>query len=199
LFEAKGESIFNRQLAPAIRVRRGPYVFGAGQLRNKFRFTGGGPLMKRLMYVWRCFMFAFPLLLLLLVGAELHGQGKQDEATREELKKEVAVLKELLRWQGAYQTDDGHSLTVTGDRWTTKSSGGEVYSGKIKILEVREKLTVADLLVEEGPTKGKTIKAIHRVDGDTLHYCGTYDLERPTEFKSGDGAPQYYAWKRIKK
>jgi uncharacterized protein (TIGR03067 family) len=128
-----------------------------------------------------------------------HGQGKPDEPTREELKKEVAALKELLRWQGAYQIADGGSLTVTGDCWTTKASWGDVYSGKIKIIEVREKLTVADLLVEEGATKGQTVKAILHIDGDTLHYCGTYDLERPTEFKSGDGDPQHYAWKRIKK
>jgi len=68
----------------------------------------------------------------------------------------------------------------------------------IKIIEVREKLTLADLLVEEGATKGKTAKAIFRVDGDTLHYCGTYNLDRPTEFK-GDSDPYYYAWKRVKK
>jgi uncharacterized protein (TIGR03067 family) len=111
---------------------------------------------------------------------------------------ELAAKKELARWEGDYQTDDGGSFTVKGDRWTMKGPGSEGYAGKIKILEVRDKLTVADLLVEEGETKGKTVKAIFRLEGETLHYCGTYDLERPTEFK-GDVDPVSYVWKRVKK
>jgi uncharacterized protein (TIGR03067 family) len=111
---------------------------------------------------------------------------------------ELAAKKELAKWEGDYQTDDGGSFTVKGDRWTMKGPGSEGYSGKIKILDVREKVTLADLLVEEGETKGKTVKAIFRLEGETLHYCGTYDLERPTEFK-GDSDPYYYAWKRVKK
>jgi uncharacterized protein (TIGR03067 family) len=59
-------------------------------------------------------------------------------------------------------------------------------------------LTVVDLVVEEGATKGKTVKAIFRLDGDTLHYCGTYDLDCPTEFQ-GDSDPYYRAWKRVKR
>jgi uncharacterized protein (TIGR03067 family) len=126
----------------------------------------------------------------------LNGQDKRDEPTREELKKEIAALKELLGWQGAYKTDDGYWFTVTGETWT---GGGEAdYSGKIKIIEVRENLTVADLLVEKGPTKGKTCKAIFHLEGDTLHYCGTYGMDRPTEFKGNTRDPIYYAWKRVK-
>src|SRR5262249_23433838 len=109
----------------------------------------------------------------------------------------VAIKKELAKWEGDYVVDGGGSFTVKGDRWTMKAPGEEGYSGKVKILEVREGLTVADLVVEEGTTKGKTVKAIFRLDGDTLHYCGTYDLDRPSEFK-GDSDPYYYAWKRVK-
>jgi uncharacterized protein (TIGR03067 family) len=110
----------------------------------------------------------------------------------------AAIKKELAKWEGDYVLDGGGSFTVKGDRWTMKGAGEEGYSGKIKILEVREKLTVADLVVEEGATKGRTVKAIFRLDGDTLHYCGTYDLDRPNEF-AGDSDPYYYAWKRVKK
>ncbi|QEL19577.1 hypothetical protein [Limnoglobus roseus] len=110
---------------------------------------------------------------------------------------EAAAKKELAKWAGDYQLDDGGSFTVKGDRWTMKGPGAEGYSGKIKVIDVGDKMTSADLLVEEGETKGKAVKAIFRLEGETLHYCGTYDLERPTEFK-GDSDPYYYAWKRAK-
>ena len=154
--------------------------------------------MKCLVDLSKCFPFGLALLLLGLPRADLHGQGKPGEPSREELKQEVAALRELLRWQGAYESAGGSSFTVTGESWTWKLPAAEGHSGKIKIIEVREKLTLADLLVEEGSTKGQTVKAIFRVDGDTLHYCGTYVLDRPTEFK-GDTDPYYVAWKRAKK
>ena len=68
-------------------------------------------------------------------------------------------------------------------------------SGKLKVIDISEKLTLVDLLVDEGETKGKTCKMILRLEGDTLHYCGTYNEARPTEFKSAD-ENVYYAWKR---
>ena len=55
-----------------------------------------------------------------------------------------------------------------------------------------------DLLVEEGDVKGQTFKAIFRVDGDKLEYCGTYGDARPVEFKS-EGECYYVPWKRAKK
>jgi len=52
-------------------------------------------------------------------------------------------------------------------------------------------------VVEAGPTKGHTAKVIFRIDGDTLHYCGTYDAASPTDFKTV-GNNVYIAWKRGK-
>ena len=43
------------------------------------------------------------------------------------------------------------------------------------------------MLVDEGNTRGRTVRAIFRLEGDTLSYCGTYDLPRPTEFVTGEG------------
>jgi len=76
-----------------------------------------------------------------------------------------------------------------------------VYSNIIQIVEVREQMTRADLLVglDNHPRKGQTVKAIFRLDGDTLHYCGTYDLPRPTAFVKGRADPYYVEWKRVKK
>jgi uncharacterized protein (TIGR03067 family) len=155
--------------------------------------------MKNLVHVSKSFVFVLALLLVWLSQAEVQGQGKTDELTREELKKEVAALRELLRWQGAFQNNDGVTFYLTGERWTIVgmgNPGGD--SGRIKIVEVREKLTLADLVVEEGLLKGKTIKAIFHLDGDTLHFCGAvYAAERPTEFK-GHRDPYYYMWTRTR-
>ena len=45
----------------------------------------------------------------------------------------------------------------------------------------------ADMLVESGPTQGQTCRAIYRLDGDRLRYCGTYSATRATEFKAVAG------------
>ena len=54
------------------------------------------------------------------------------------------------------------------------------------------------LVTEEGETQGALVKAIVRVEGDTLHYCGTFGEVRPTEFKASDGYA-CYTLKRAKK
>jgi len=41
-------------------------------------------------------------------------------------------------------------------------------------------------------------RAIFRLDGDTLHYCGTYGSVRPTQFRTSSNE-FYVAWKRVKK
>jgi hypothetical protein len=54
-------------------------------------------------------------------------------------------------------------------------------------------MVLADLHVPDN----RVVKAIFRLDGDVLHYCGTYDLPRPTEFVQR-GDPYYVAWQREK-
>jgi uncharacterized protein (TIGR03067 family) len=109
-------------------------------------------------------------------------------------------VRELQRWQGVYRIPDGTTLTVSCDRWTwtrndaTKSS----FTGQIKILDVRDQMTLADLIVEEGTTKGEIAKAIFRLEGNTLHYCGTYNTDRPTEFKgTAESNPVYLKWQHV--
>jgi uncharacterized protein (TIGR03067 family) len=111
---------------------------------------------------------------------------------------DAAAKKELAKWEGSWETGDGEKMTIKGDRWTSSAPGFGPISGKLKVIEIREKLTLVDLLVEEGETKGRTCKMILRIEGDTLHYCGTYNEARPTEFKTVD-ENVYYAWKRTQK
>ena len=113
---------------------------------------------------------------------------------------DVSVRKELAKWEGDWETGHGATLTIKGDRWTSSAPGSAVVFGKLKVIEIRPTLTLADLVVEEGETKGQTCKMILRLEGDTLHECGTYSEARPTEFKSTyENQNVCYAWKRTRK
>ena len=81
------------------------------------------------------------------------------------------------------------------------SSGTPTYgpgSGTITIVEVGDKVTLADLVNDEGPLKGGTALAIFRRDGETLHACWSYTTTRPTEFKN-EGNNFRFTFKRVKK
>ena len=110
----------------------------------------------------------------------------------------VAAKKELAKWEGTWEGEAGEKMTFKGDRWTSGTPTFGPVSGKVEVVEVRDKLTLVDLLTEEGETKGARVKAIVRVEGDTFHYCGTYGEVRPTEFKVS-AKNVYYALKRAKK
>jgi uncharacterized protein (TIGR03067 family) len=112
----------------------------------------------------------------------------------------AAAKTELAKWAGAWEESRGTTLYINGDRWSWTTKGAKpTYGNTIRIVAVQEKMTLADMVVgEEGPRKGKVVKAIFRLDGNTLHYCGTYDLPRPTAFVQGRGDPYYVDWKRIK-
>ncbi len=110
---------------------------------------------------------------------------------------EAAAKKELAKWEGYWETDADYKLTIKADRWNSSAPSFGLVSGKLKVIEIREKLTLVDLLIEEGVNKGKTVKMILRLEGDTLHYCGTYNEAHPTEFKS-IGENVYYAYKRAR-
>jgi uncharacterized protein (TIGR03067 family) len=113
----------------------------------------------------------------------------------------VAAKNELATWEGIWEERGGTTLFIKGDRWSWTTKGMKpTYRNIIRIVQVQERMTLADLLVgEPGPSNGRTVKAIFRLDGDTLHYCGTYDLPRPTAFVKGGRDPYYFEWKRVKK
>jgi hypothetical protein len=112
----------------------------------------------------------------------------------------AAAKKELSRWEGEWYGNGNDSLLIKGDRWLWGHGQVDYQQAKmnqIKIVEVGEKATAADLLVVDGETTVRVCRAILRLEGDTLQYCGTYDPVRPTEFKSA-GNHVYVAWKRGK-
>lgn len=114
---------------------------------------------------------------------------------------EPRELRELRRWQGVFQGPNGWKLTIDDDDWSfTTNDPNTAASGTFMNLEITNQWTQADLIVEAGTEKGKTIKAIFRLEGDTLRYCGTLTGKRPTEFvESGANDQIFVAWKRVKR
>lgn len=130
--------------------------------------------------------------------------GADDAEVRRRAEQVVGAIrrnlgkKELARWEGSWVGDPGVYMTIKGDRFTSGTPTVGARNGSITAVEVGEKVVRVDMLVEEGDTKGQTFRAIFRLDGDTLHSCGTYAAVRPGEFKSG-GENYYIPWKRAKK
>jgi uncharacterized protein (TIGR03067 family) len=112
--------------------------------------------------------------------------------------KDAAAKKELAKWEGDWEGDPGVFMTIKGDRFTSRAPGIGPRNGTLKIIEVGEKVTQVDLLIDEGDVKGQSCKAIFRLNGETLEYCVTQGETRPVEF-GGDDANCYIPWKRAKK
>jgi uncharacterized protein (TIGR03067 family) len=113
--------------------------------------------------------------------------------------REIALQKELAKFEGEWESGD-QTLIIKRDRWrwgqTGKFTLEEFDANRVRIVDAGERTTAVDLLVEEGDMKGQVCRAIFRLEGDVLRYCGSYGA-RPTGFDDPSG----YAvdWKRVKK
>jgi uncharacterized protein (TIGR03067 family) len=112
-----------------------------------------------------------------------------------------AAKRELAKWQGEWENELGDKLTIKGDQWSwwswsaANAKSEQLTMHPLKIVEVRDKMTHVLLLSKGIDGKVLTCQAIFHLDGDTLHYCGTYKDGPPPEFATSPGY-QYHAWKR---
>ena len=107
-------------------------------------------------------------------------------------------MRAVAKWAGSWEGDPGVKMTIKGDQFTSSTPSTGPRNGTLKVVEVGEKVIQVDMTVEVGDTKGQTFKAIFRLDGDTLHTCGTYAETRPIDFKTA-GANYYIPWMRVSK
>jgi uncharacterized protein (TIGR03067 family) len=78
-------------------------------------------------------------------------------------------------------------LTIKGDKYTL-DEGKEKRSGTFK-LDASKAPRRLDIVSDAGPNKGKTLKAIYKIEGDTFTYCvAGPGKDRPTEFSSKEGS-----------
>jgi hypothetical protein len=110
-----------------------------------------------------------------------------------------AILRHFLskELEGMWQSDD-QVLIIKDNHWwwgqIDDLRPAEYDKSRFIVVEVSEKIAKADLWVGLGGRKGQTCKAIFRLDGDTLHYSGSY-RSRPIRFKNGSGYE--VEWKRV--
>ncbi len=91
----------------------------------------------------------------------------------------------------------GMKLTLKGDKYTL-DEGKEKRTGTFKLDATKNPKTL-DIISDAGPNKGKTLKGIYKIEGDTFTYCvAGPDKDRPTEFASKEGGPTLLVNKREK-
>jgi uncharacterized protein (TIGR03067 family) len=94
-----------------------------------------------------------------------------------------------IRWifddKGHWKIDDGGKTTFTGD---------------MKVYTDRTPKAVDSTLTNEGEFKGKIVRAIYKLDGDTLVQCWAVERERPRAFDPKPAAGiNYSVYERMKK
>jgi hypothetical protein len=107
-----------------------------------------------------------------------------------------AAAREIAKWQGEWTHPSYGKLVIHGNRWSSCPKNELEILSTIKIVEVTDEMTHILLLNQAIDGKVRTVQAILRVDGDTLHNCGTIGSVPPTEFENKPGFI-YAQWKRV--
>jgi uncharacterized protein (TIGR03067 family) len=104
-------------------------------------------------------------------------------------KEQPADYVKSIRW---IFDDKGHWKVVEGSK--------SIFTGDMKVYPDRNPKAADSTLTNEGDQKGKIVRAIYELDGDTLKQCWAVDRERPRAFdqKPGPGI-NYSVYKRVKK
>jgi uncharacterized protein (TIGR03067 family) len=128
----------------------------------------------------------------LLVGATSQALG--DDKPQSEL---------LKPFQGTWATDgDGIDAKWIFDGEKLKATvNGTDYTCKVKVDTEAKPNPTLDLAIEEGPeeTKGKTSKAIYKLDGEKLTVCLSIPgKDRPKEFAQVEDESYLFALKKQK-
>ena len=107
-------------------------------------------------------------------------------------------------WVMVSKEEDGRKRTVAGElKYTIGpdriSNANLKEAGDQYKLDADKKPKTIDLVPGDGPEKGKTVKGLYELDGDTLRICLATQatMPRPTEFASSKGV-QILVLKRIK-
>jgi uncharacterized protein (TIGR03067 family) len=132
------------------------------------------------------------LFLVLAVSALIAADTANDDVKKELKKFEGTWVIESFEQDGEKTPADAFKGTklVCKDDTFTMTMPGVTYKGTFKV-DVAKKPKHIDIHFTEGPEKGKNIKGIYEIEGDTYKLCIKMmgDKDRPTEFatKAGSG------------
>jgi uncharacterized protein (TIGR03067 family) len=128
-----------------------------------------------------------------VVGLCLAADAKDDAA-----KKEMDKLKGTWAMTAGEGNGDplppemvkSAKLIVMGDK-ITLNDGNEKHEATYKV-DPTQKPTTIDITPTDGPEKGKVMKGIYMLDGDTLKMClGEAGKDRPAEMASKKGSNSF--------
>jgi uncharacterized protein (TIGR03067 family) len=148
-------------------------------------------------------MRTFATLFSLVTAAALSGLGLLSGATPRALGDDKSQSELLKPFQGTWATD-GEGLDA---KWTFEGEkvkatvNGTDYSCKVKIDTEAKPNPTLDLEIEDGPdeAKGKTSKAIYKLDGEKLTICVSVPgKDRPKEFAQAEDEAYLFNLKKQK-
>jgi uncharacterized protein (TIGR03067 family) len=140
--------------------------------------------------------------MLLALALLLTAEGKDDKA---ELKKFAGT------WQLVSEVMDGKEQPadyvkrirwIFGDNghWKVEDSGKVIFAGVLTVYPDKNPKAADSTLTNEDEHKGKIVRAIYELDGDTLKQCWVVEGERPRAFDPQPGPGiNYSVYKRVKK
>ncbi len=139
----------------------------------------------------------------LLAVVALAGLGLLVSATSQALGDDKSQSELLKPFQGTWATDgDGIDAKWTFDGEKVKATvNGTDYTCKVKVDTEAKPNPTFDLAIEEGPeeAKGKTSKAIYKLDGEKLTLCVSVPgKDRPKEFAQVEDESYLFAMKKQK-
>jgi uncharacterized protein (TIGR03067 family) len=127
---------------------------------------------------------------LLLVGVVFAGVAFAEDSKKDLDKLQGTwVRSQIVRNGKEVPADEfkNAKLTLKGDKYTLDENN-EKRTGTFK-LDASKTPKTLDIISDSGPNKGKTLKGIYKIDGDTFTYCvAGPDKDRPTEFASKEGS-----------
>jgi uncharacterized protein (TIGR03067 family) len=138
------------------------------------------------------------LVLALLVAAD----GKDDQAELKKFERTWQLVSEVMDGK-AQPADYVKCIRWIFDdkgRWKVEEGGKVIFQGDMKVYSDRNPKAADSTLTSDGDQKGKVVRALYELDGDTLKQCWAIERERPRTLdpKPGPGI-NYSVYKRVKK
>ena len=138
------------------------------------------------------------LVLALLVAAD----GKDDAAELKKFEGTWQLVSEVMDGKDQPADHVGRIRWIFDDKghWKVEDGGKVIFTGDMTVYPDRNPRAADSTLTNEGEQKGKVVRAIYELDGDTLKQCWAVEGERPRAF---DAKPNpginYSVYKRVKK
>ena len=138
------------------------------------------------------------LVLALLVAAD----AKDDKAELKKFEGTWQLVSEVMDGEER-PADDVKRIRWIFDNeghWKVEDDGKVIFTGDMKVYPDRAPKAADSTLTNEGEHKGKVVRAIYELDGDTLKQCWAVERERPRVFETKPSPGiNYSVYNRAKK